>query len=312
VILIKTTVAPILTMKCFSFLISSLFILVGSAFAYDENTLEEAKKKVAEGLENLPDNVKDIIPKGLDVNEVPSIEEGEELLKERCMRYGTNESFDNAMAAKEDVQFCVRRLVNYTEIQKEIEKAKPTGDLDIVFRKYCRKSPMLRNCITNFTESVEPCLSPDERNSKHTITNITDALISFICFKEGDRIALFIAEGGPDCLKSKQEEIQQCINSTFSKYIPKEMPDKKDELPMFKLGEAECQDVDLLQKCVVSHLEQCSEPTPANIVDSLFMFVKKVTPCQQYIVKSGACVTSVSIAMVAATLAATLRFSRLL
>lgn len=67
--------------------------------AYDENTLEEVKKKAAEGMELLPDNVKNIIPKDLNVNEVPSIEEGEELLKERCDRYGTNESFDNAMVS---------------------------------------------------------------------------------------------------------------------------------------------------------------------------------------------------------------------
>lgn len=51
---------------------------------------------------------------------------------------------------------------------------------------------------------------------------------------------VFIAEGGPDCLKSKQEEIQQCLNSTFSKYIPKELADKKDDLPLLTLGRAEC------------------------------------------------------------------------
>lgn len=52
--------------------------------------------------------------------------------------------------------------------------------------------------------------------------------------------AVFIAEGGPDCLKGKQEEIQECLNSTFSKYIPKEMGDKKDDLPLLSLGRAEC------------------------------------------------------------------------
>ena len=41
--------------------------------------------------------------------------------------------------AKEEIQFCIRNLVNYTQIQQEIDKAKPTGDLDIVFRKYCRQ-----------------------------------------------------------------------------------------------------------------------------------------------------------------------------
>jgi len=34
-----------------------------------------------------------------------------------------------------------------------------------------------------------------------------------------------------------------------------------------------------LQTCVVKALETCSEPTPANIVDSMFNFVRKMTPC---------------------------------
>lgn len=34
-----------------------------------------------------------------------------------------------------------------------------------------------------------------------------------------------------------------------------------------------------LQKCVVKALETCSEPTPANIVESMFNFVYKMTPC---------------------------------
>ncbi|XP_054286497.1 27 kDa glycoprotein-like [Macrosteles quadrilineatus] len=300
-------------MKQVSLFIFSIFILVGSA--YDENTIEEAKKKVSEGLDMLPDNVKEIIPKGLDPDKIPSIEEGEDLLKERCLRYGTNTSFDQAMAAKEDLQFCLRGLVNTTVIKKEIELAKPTGDLDIVFRKYCRKSPMLRNCVTNFTEAIEPCLSPEELGTKQTITNITDALISFICFKEGDRIALFIAEGGPDCLQSKYEDIVQCLNSTFSKYTPKETlnPEAlKDELPQLKLGQPECNDIKIFQKCVVKHLEQCSEPTPANIVDSMFTFVKKVTPCQQYEVKAGASSTHTSVVTVALAAAASILISTLL
>jgi hypothetical protein len=41
-------------------------------------------------------------------------------------------------AAKDEVQECIKSLVNVTELQTEIEEAKPTGDLDVVFRKYCR------------------------------------------------------------------------------------------------------------------------------------------------------------------------------
>jgi hypothetical protein len=41
-------------------------------------------------------------------------------------------------AAKDDIQECFKSIVNMTELQAEMETAKPTGDLDVVFRKYCR------------------------------------------------------------------------------------------------------------------------------------------------------------------------------
>lgn len=37
-----------------------------------------------------------------------------------------------------------------------------------------------------------------------------------------------------------------------------------------------------VQVCVVAELGKCSEPTPANIVESLFEFVRKSTPCSQF------------------------------
>jgi len=42
-----------------------------------------------------------------------------------------------------------------------------------------------------------------------------------------------------------------------------------------------------LQKCVVKALETCSEPTPANIVDSMFNFVRKMTPCAKFKTGTG-------------------------
>lgn len=66
---------------------------------FDDNALEDVKKKVGEGLDMLPDSVKNVLPAGLDVDQVPSVEEGEDMLKERCFKYGTNESFDNAMVS---------------------------------------------------------------------------------------------------------------------------------------------------------------------------------------------------------------------
>jgi len=37
-----------------------------------------------------------------------------------------------------------------------------------------------------------------------------------------------------------------------------------------------------LQLCVVVELKKCGEPTPANIVESLFEFVRRSTPCSKF------------------------------
>lgn len=37
--------------------------------------------------------------------------------------------------------------------------------------------------------------------------------------------------------------------------------------------------MDKLQQCVVKSLEKCDESTPANLVESMFKFVRNETPC---------------------------------
>nr|CAD7204848.1 unnamed protein product [Timema douglasi] len=90
--------------------------------------------------------------------------------------------------------------------------------------------------------------------------------------------SLFIAEGGPECFEQKRDEIQGCLNNTVSQYLPKNTT-SLNSIPSLVLEEPECRDMKLLQGCVVKVLEGCSEPTPANIVESLFNYVWQMTPC---------------------------------
>lgn len=46
-----------------------------------------------------------------------------------------------------------------------------------------------------------------------------------------------------------------------------------------------------LQSCLVNELEKCSDPTPANIVDSIFNFIKRVTPCKNILDAESAAAT---------------------
>lgn len=50
-------------------------------------------------------------------------------------------------------------------------------------------------------------------------------------------------------------------------------------------------DMTSLQACVVAELEKCSDPTPANIMDSIFNFIKRVTPCENLLNAQSAAAT---------------------
>ena len=92
---------------------------------------------------------------------------------------------------------------------------------------------------------------------------------------------MFIAEEGPECFEAKQEELQDCFQETMGKYTNQELP-TIENLPSLVIKEENCRDMDALEKCVVAKLEKCNESTPANLVEALFRFVRKETPCGKF------------------------------
>ncbi|XP_029178791.1 interferon-related developmental regulator 1-like [Nylanderia fulva] len=251
---------------------------------------DEMLKQVGGVIGNIPEL------NNLNASALPSIEEAKNLFKEKCTKNGGPAAFDNAQQAQTDMLHCVESLINVTELRAEMEKYKPTGDLDIVFKNYCNKRSTLRACVTNFTNTMEHCLDDKERENKKIVLNITDSLLEFVCYKEGDRIALFISAGGPECFQSKQDAIQDCANRTYGGYIPKPDPSGSnliglDSLPSLTFGTKECREMNSLQTCIVAELEKCPDPTPANIMDSIFNFVKRVTPCENVLNAQSAAAT---------------------
>uniref|UniRef100_A0A336L8A3 CSON005901 protein n=1 Tax=Culicoides sonorensis TaxID=179676 RepID=A0A336L8A3_CULSO len=226
----------------------------------------------------LPDGVK--IPPELLNASLPSVEETTKILKEKCIKVsGSDAAYEEASQGATTLNNCITSLVDVSVLQEEIEKATPTGDLDTVFNKYCRKRETAINCVKNFTETIDPCLEPQERENKKIVIEIFTSLVNFVCHKDGDQIALFISEKGPECFKEKQADVLDCVNSTFKGYLPAETPTTIDDLPVFSFGQKECHDMSRLQKCVVKVLEDCEESTPANLVDAMFRFVRNKTPC---------------------------------
>ncbi|XP_059052443.1 27 kDa hemolymph protein-like [Achroia grisella] len=193
-------------------------------------------------------------------------------LKAQCKKNGAEDQAASVETAAQNFVECVKGLFDFSTIKKEIEDAKPNGALDEVFGKYCAKSPQLKTCIHSLTTSISPCLESTTREQIGPLNNGADQLIDFVCYKDGDRIALFIAEGGPECFQSKAEPIRECANKI------------KDSVASVEAAQSltiveQCGKFDELTSCIVKALEGCTTPTPGNMAESLFRFVRKGSPC---------------------------------
>ncbi|KAF5287541.1 hypothetical protein FQR65_LT12212 [Abscondita terminalis] len=228
---------------------------------------------------------------GLDLSEnAPSVEEIIATAQEKCEKNGGKEAFDRLMVAKDEIQTCFESNFNLTQIEAELTEKRKTGSMDEVFAKYCKKRPVIEKCLKDLTGAVEPCLEDGEKSSMKLLVNITNTFIDFGCFKDGDRIAMFLAEGGLECVKSKSAELEECANKTLSNRIPKNFA--LSSLPLLVLNNDGCKDYHNLQTCVVHTLETCKDHISANLVDAIFKFVRRSTPCKDYNMPSSVIGTS--------------------
>lgn len=210
-----------------------------------------------------------------DLKNIDATEVTGKIFDELCKR--TNVSDEATIKGVKDsgkkFEDCLKKFIDVEVVKNEIEEAKPRGALDEVFKKYCDKSQELKVCINDLVTSVTPCLDEALRSRTGDITSASDQLIDFVCYKDGDRIALFIAENGPECFTSKSMGIQECGEKAKSYVMAQgtKVP-SKDQM---------CQHYDELSKCIVDSLVTCDTPTPANMMESLFRFIKKGTPCNK-------------------------------
>ncbi|KAJ8732942.1 hypothetical protein PYW07_015541 [Mythimna separata] len=197
-----------------------------------------------------------------------------EMLRAQCQKNNAEDKVEQVETAGKTFVDCVKGLIDVATLQREIEEAKPNGALDEVFKKYCAKTPELKTCIYNLLDGVSPCIDSNARDQMTSFKNGTNQFIDFICYKDGDRIALFIAEGGPQCFQSKANEIRECATNI------------KDSFSSIEAAKAltldqKCAKFDELSACIVTKLEGCETPTPSNMAESLFRFVRKGSPCNK-------------------------------
>jgi Protein of unknown function (DUF1397) len=149
------------------------------------------------------------LPPELEGVDIPQVDDVKKLFKEKCITVSGSDSayqeadvshwkgfmrfrstnFSSFQQASTVLMECVQKLVNVSTISEEIEKAKPNGNLDTVFNKYCDKRSDALECVDAFTSSLDPCLTEEERDQKKVFTNITKSLLEFVCHENGNQIA---------------------------------------------------------------------------------------------------------------------------
>uniref|UniRef100_V5GLV5 Hemolymph protein n=1 Tax=Anoplophora glabripennis TaxID=217634 RepID=V5GLV5_ANOGL len=209
--------------------------------------------------------------------EVPDLDDFE-AIKERCEKKGGAGTYEKLKTAGEQAQSCIKDIIDVDKIKTEVEEAKKTGSMDEVFGKYCGKRPQIRECVKKVYDAVQPCLEENEKNALNVTGNIVRQISDFACYRDGDRIAMFVAEKGVECLNSRVESIKSCVNQTL-KFNPATF--SPNSIPNLTIDKKKCDDLTTIQNCIVKDLEDhCSSTTPANVIDALFRFVKK-TACKE-------------------------------
>lgn len=192
--------------------------------------------------EQLPNNIE--IPALLQNTTLPSVDDMKRLLKDKCVKVsGGDAAYEAIERGVEELKTCTSGLVDVDQLQKEIHDAEPRGELDTVFNKYCRKRDIATGCLENFTKLLEPCLQSNERDGKETFLNMFKRILNFVCHRDGDHIALFIAEKGPECFEGRKDDLINCVNSTFTEYIPSDINSiaLPTVLPELVIGPKQCE-----------------------------------------------------------------------
>jgi len=209
------------------------------------------------------------------------LESGLIKFEDRCLKIGGQEALDQWLKSQEELVFCVMQNFDVTKIQSEVAAKEKTGDLDLVFKKYCG-TPVnkTRPCLKDFLKASRRCLKTEDKPSLDITLRMIDSAIDFMCQNDGDRIALFMSENGWDCVQDHREDIMKCVNSSVPELFNENIKQKYSNIHMLIYSPENCRRGEAIRVCVENSLLKCKDPTPSNVVNSLLLSMQKATPCK--------------------------------
>jgi len=201
--------------------------------------------------------------------------------EERCLVNGGRAVLEEYLAEQESLVFCMMEQFDLQEILSEVGRNRKSSELDSVLRKYCNAHiPAARDCLARFLGVSRHCLKEREQAGLNVTLDMVDSAIQFICHRDGDRVALFLAEQGAECLTSRYSEILTCVNKSVPEiFRQNNQHRRRNRIHFYVFQQQNCRKGDAIMMCVEQSLSKCPDPTPANLVQGLLQAMRDVTPC---------------------------------
>ncbi|KAI9552020.1 hypothetical protein GHT06_022357 [Daphnia sinensis] len=219
---------------------------------------------------------------------------------DECERVNGSEAIEEIRDSMTVLTECISSKINIHNITEEIKEASPKGILDEVFAKYCNQVPAIKQCRIPVISAMQVCLSDQADQDLEVLDEAMNAALDFMCYKGGERIAIFMSENGTDCFLSNVDNIATCLNGSLPEMEAAITNMQTTNTSIF--NDENCRLESRMKACVIDGLKTCSDPTPANVVEGLIDSMIKRTPCH----KSGASSMSFSYSFRSSVLLSTL------
>ncbi|XP_046631751.1 27 kDa glycoprotein-like [Daphnia pulicaria] len=196
---------------------------------------------------------------------------------DECERVNGSEAIEDIRESVTALTDCISSKINIHNITEEIKEASPKGILDEVFAKYCDQISAIKKCREPVILAMQVCLSDQADQDLEIFDEAISAAVDFMCYKGGERIAIFMSENGTDCFLSNIDNIATCLNGSLPELENAIKGIQTTNTSMF--DDTNCGLETKMKACVINGLKTCSDPTPANVVEGLIDSMIKKTPC---------------------------------
>ncbi|XP_071547184.1 27 kDa hemolymph glycoprotein-like isoform X2 [Panulirus ornatus] len=146
-----------------------------------------------------------------------------------------------------------------------------------IIRKACSFEKHIMKCNENINREIQRCLIGQERDVMNITLKTMRAAVDYVCYNDGERIALFLDNDGWECVLSQMNNIYTCVREKLASVESLAL----EELSSIGFSDDVCKIVNDIPHCVVEYTGKCNDSTPSDILDSLHKHILKMTPCWQ-------------------------------